>query len=316
MQLRPGWQEIADNIEGVKRRIEIGTTSAAQVVALQRDASIGISRMAGMDLPEFAAWSPSPDPLSDTSVPPTFIGHVPAGRGHEDQLINQDMQTMLGWFSEATGHVNWRAFNQHGRQLLIVNANREPAETVLGVDIIYYNLVRKSLVMVQYKKLDATQNGKYWPNSDSSLDKELVRMRALDRYCEKNRRPEDEFRLLTSPSWLKICHPLPYVPRSNDMIHGIYLAREHFEQLRTDPRLKGRGGGISFGYKNLPSYLDNTTFIKLVETGMIGTSGTSTDLVHQQVIRSFAGKKALALGVLVGDEIPQSELTRMRRNSR
>lgn len=321
LELRPGWRQIVENIEGAERRISIGTTASAQILAFQRDASIGIVRMAGMDLPEFKSWSPSPDPLSDSGVPPNFIAGIPEGRAaedkvraHEDQLIGQDMRTMLGLLTEATAHVNWRAFNQYGRTLLIANANREPAEEVLGADIIYYNITRGSLVLVQYKKLDAATNGRYYPNSDKNLDKELRRMRALDRYVASKRRSADEFRLLSSPSWLKICHPLPYVPRSNDMIHGIYLARGHFEQLRNDPRLKGKNGGISFSYKTVPSYLDNTMFTKLVETGLIGTAGVSTDLVHQQIVRSFTGKKALALGVLQGDDLTQSERNRRRRD--
>src|SRR6266566_4521551 len=66
--------------------------------------------------------------------------------------------------------------------------------------------------------------------------------------------------------------------------------------------------------KNLPNYLDNTMFTKLVETGLIGTTGTSTDLVHQQIIRSFIGRHALAVGVLGGDEMVQSVRNRKRRN--
>ena len=130
-----------------------------------------------------------------------------------------------------------------------MNANRDPAERVFGVDTIYYNGIRDSLVMVQYKKLNAAKNGIYYPDHDSNLDKQLVRMRAVDRYAAAQRRPGDDFRLLASPSWVKICHPQPFVPKSADMIHGMYLAREHFEQLRTDDRLKGKKGGIGFAYK-------------------------------------------------------------------
>lgn len=314
--LRPDWRSVANTIEAVAGVRLIGSSTAAQVLAHQRDASIGISRMAGFDVAEFASWSPPPDPSSDNSVPPTFLSGVAGEQAHEDQLINQDMRTMLGQISDATGHVNWRLFTSGDRQLFVVNANREPAENVLGVDLIYYNVNRESLVLVQYKKLDASQNGRYYPAADASLDSELRRMRTLDRYVALRSRDEDDFRLLTSPSWIKLCHPLPYVPTSADMIHGMYLARRHFEQLRTSERLKGSRGGVSFSYRTVPNYLDNTMFTRLVETGMIGTAGTSTELVHQQIIRSFTAGKALALGVLAGDDLPQSERNSLRRSRR
>jgi hypothetical protein len=101
-------------------------------------------------------------------------------------------------------------------------------------------------------------------------------MRAVDRLACRDRRPaDDDYRLTPSPSWHKICDPPAFIPQAADMIPGVYLAREHFEQLRNDPRLKGPGGGTRFGYATIPSYLDNTMFTRLVKTGFIGTSGTS-----------------------------------------
>ena len=47
------------------------------------------------------------------------------------------------------------------------------------------------------------------------------------------------------------------------------------------------------------SYLDNTMFARLAATGLVGTSGTATELVHQQVVESFNGNKALVLAALV-----------------
>jgi hypothetical protein len=87
--------------------------------------------------------------------------------------------------------------------------------------------------------------------------------------------------MVTSPSWLKICPAQSYIPNTADMIAGMYFTREQFQRLREDPRLRGERDGVRFGYANVPSYLDNTMFNRLVETGLIGTSGTSTDLLRQ-----------------------------------
>lgn len=138
-------------------------------------------------------------------------------------------------------------------------------------------------------------------------------MRAVDRFAEMQRRPGDDFRILPSPSWLKLCHPQGFIPKTNDMIHGMYFAREHFEQLRKGDRLRTERDAVRFGFQNVPSYLDNTMFVKLVENGLIGTAGTSTELVRQQVIRSFERKKALVLATLAGPDTPQSERNNMRR---
>lgn len=223
------------------------------------------------------------------------------------------MGTMLGWVSEATGDVHWRAFNQYDQQLIVVNANREPAEHIFGVDVIYYNMIHQSIVLIQYKKLDAAKGGFYYPNNDHNLDKQLSRLRKVDDYVATHRKSGEDFRLLSSPSWLKICYPESVIPTGADMIHGMYLARGHFEQLRDDTRLKGARDGIRFGYQSVPYYLDNTMFTRLVETGLIGTAGTSTELVHRLIVETFTGGKALVMGVLAGDDMLQSERNRRRR---
>ena len=101
-------------------------------------------------------------------------------------------------------------------------------------------------MLVQYKRLDAASKGFYYPSSDRDLDKELRRMRNLDRLVELRQRHRGggDFRLLSTPSWIKLCHPQAYIPQTADMIQGMYLARAHFEQLRKRPGLKGPRGGV------------------------------------------------------------------------
>lgn len=314
-QARPDLASVIDQIQGVADRYPIHDSLAGQLVALQRDATIAVGRMAGMDISDFARWDRPPRRLDDAAVPPPFT-QMASSPALEDRLIDHDAQTMLGWLTEKTQHVSWRVLTGFGQRLLVANANREAAETTLGVDVIYYNSTRESLVLVQYKKLDAARNGFYYPDSDQTLGRELIRMRAVDRLASRTRLPGDDYRLMPNPSWIKLCHPQAFIPQTADMIPGIYLSREHFEQLRNDPRLRGPRGGTRFGYATVPSYLDNTMFTRLVETGFIGTSGTSTDAVHQQIIRSFNGRKAVVLATLHGEELPQSKRTSQRRHGK
>jgi hypothetical protein len=84
--------------------------------------------------------------------------------------------------------------------------------------------------------------------------------------------------------------------------------------LREDPRLRGPQGAVRFAYDNVPSYLDNTMFARLVETGLVGTSGTATEFVHRQVVESFNGNKALVLAALFGENLPQSRRNTEKRD--
>jgi hypothetical protein len=56
-------------------------------------------------------------------------------------------------------------------------------------------------------------------------------------------------------------------------------------------------------------------FARLVETGLVGTSGTATEPVHQQVVESFNGNKALVLAALFGEDMPQSKRNTEKRIS-
>lgn len=72
------------------------------------------------------------------------------------------------------------------------------------------------------------------------------------------------------------------------------LVPGHFQRLRDDPRLQGPRG-TRFVYAGVPSYLDTTRFNRLVETGLIGTTGTSTELLHDQIMQQARGRDGLLM---------------------
>ncbi len=333
-RLRPDAQETISYINATTNGFRIRPESKAeQNLADQRDATLAIARMAGMTIPQLARWDPPAEQLSDDAPPPAYLNLLqPSTRrtgsaettnnpeesiALEDHLINRDTENLMGWLGGQTGDVAWRQFRQHGQRLFIGNANRTTAEHISGADIIYYNDTRKSLVLVQYKKLDARRHGYYYPDSDSNLEKELDRLRQVDRYAAHFRTPRDDHRLAPDPSWIKLCPPESVIPQADAMVPGMYFSRQHFEQLRSDPRLQdGRGGAVRFGYANVPSYLDNTMFTRLVETAMIGTTGVSTDLVRRQITHSLEQGRMAIMGLLSGEEEPQSVRNSRRRQQR
>ncbi|GGW00172.1 hypothetical protein GCM10010264_06790 [Streptomyces globisporus] len=309
-------------------------SKAGQALATQRDATLAVARMAGMSIPQLAQWDPPAEQLYDDRPPPAYLDllsrtapSAPSSRTREsspaeenaleDHLINRDTENLLGWFGSQTAHVAWRQFKQHGQTLFVANANRSSAERISGADIIYYNDTRQNLVLVQYKKLNARRGGYYYPDSDRNLNRELVRLRAMDRYAAHFRRSEDDHRLSPDPSWIKLCPPDTVIPQADVMVPGMYFSRTHFERLRQDPRLHtGRKKAVRFGYANVPSYLDNTMFTRLVETGMIGTTGVGTDLVRRQITRSYKLGHMVIMGVVSGEDAPQSDRYTRRRQGR
>jgi hypothetical protein len=310
IQVRPNLREVIERIEGVARQYPIRDSLAGQTIAMQRDATIGAVRMAGMLGSVFAQWDRPSGPLADDAVPPPYLSRVP--RAREDKQIDHDASTMIGWLTDKTPHTSWHKFTGFGQRLYVANANREIPEETLGTDLIYFNATRQSIILVQYKRMDAGKNGFYYPDSDHNLASELERMEAVDKYVADNAGTGHDFRLGPSPSWLKICQPQAFIPQTADMIPGMYFTREHFQRLRDDPRLQGPRG-TRFGYANVPSYLDNTMFNRLVETGLIGTAGSSTELLHDQIMLSFEGHKSLVVATLHGDDIPQSKRNTEKR---
>jgi len=78
----------------------------------------------------------------------------------EDAVIEHDARAIEGW-RLAESDVTGRAiFEKSGEQLEVITANKRPLETLLGVDLIYFNQLQKSLVMVQYKMMEPQERGR------------------------------------------------------------------------------------------------------------------------------------------------------------
>jgi hypothetical protein len=155
----------------------------------------------------------------------------------------------------------------------------------LGVDLIYYQETRASLTLVQYKAMERDSDDWYYrPASDGHIAEQLDRMRAVDEKCLLSALPGDDYRLSAAPCWIKLCRSENVIPRTDELIRGMYLTRAYFERLKDDPETPCRGerGAVRFSYGTVPRYLDNTTFAQLVADGWIGSSGTATGLIRSR----------------------------------
>jgi hypothetical protein len=139
----------------------------------------------------------------DTQMP-SFLASLPDLAISEQSLIDYDISILPDMTSAPSGHADWRVFDDGHKRLIVANTNMEPLELTLGVDVIYYNQIDNSFVMVQYKRMireGPTGRSELWYRPDNQLAIELNRMRIVDEMCGPA--PDSDFRLHSQATWLK-----------------------------------------------------------------------------------------------------------------
>jgi hypothetical protein len=202
----------------------------------------------------------------------------------EDAVIEHDARSIPGW-NLATSDVTGRAIFTlpMGGQLAVITANKRPLEELFGVDLIYLNQRRRSLVMVQYKMMEPVERSSRSTRRDErewivrineQFRDELARMK---RYM-KDLSPDDSYRLNPQPFFVKL------VKRdATTSTTGILISVEHLEYLIEGGAMFGTRGGLRISYQALDGhYLVAQAFIELVRSGYIGTRGATTE--HMKVL--------------------------------
>jgi hypothetical protein len=215
----------------------------------------------------------------------------------EETLINHDINRFPGLVVALGAEVDWRVFEGGGRRMFVMNANVEPVENTLGVDVVYFNETFKSFVLVQHKRLTKESNDddewSLWYRPDSNLSAELDRMQTVDILYGSGR---GDFRLFDQACWVKLCNPSA-TQDSLQLIKGMCLAREYFVELLKV--CKGPRDAVRLGYRNVPRNINNTLFAQLVRDGWIGTYGTGTDELGEVIRTVLQDRRALILGIPV-----------------
>lgn len=191
----------------------------------------------------------------------------------EDSVVEHDARRFADY--ELIGSdISGRAVFEKGRERLeIFTANRRPLERVFGVDLIYLNMTRQNIVMVQYKMLEPQEceNGdKNWIyRPDTNLDTEIKRMW---KFAGQHPPGPYEYRLNPQVFYLK------FVKRNGTLSNaGIVLPIDHFERLRKDPSCKGPRGAVRVSYESLAGrYLRQGPFLDLIRSGYIGATAETT----------------------------------------
>ena len=222
-------------------------------------------------------------------------------RLQEDAVIEHDARWIPGWRladSDVTGRA---VFTRPDARLEVFTANKRALEELLGVDLIYLNVDRGALVMVQYKMMEPGQrvhrrfekNQTIWESEDrewivpidEQFKEELQRMMTFD----KDLSPDGPYRLNSGAFFFK------FVKRHAGINSaGIMLSLGHFEKLMKEGNTSGPRGGLRVSYRDLDGhYLRSEPFVDLVSSGYIGTRGATTAHLLALINAALSGGRAV-----------------------
>ncbi len=217
--------------------------------------------------------------------PAPFLANLQGATLREDTMINHDHNVFPGFETVQRYCQASVELESEGQTLTIVNVNRLTVEQTLGVDLIYYHHTFDSFVLVQYKRLVPEGSSKrpiYRPNSDSSLGKEMERMKQWSEYLEtlsESASSLNDVRLSSRPFYLKLCNAVVKSGLDPSLIKGMYLPLDLWDLLLDDDSARGPRGGVAISWDTCKRKLNNTTFTTLLKGGWIGSSkGASAHL--------------------------------------
>jgi hypothetical protein len=226
----------------------------------------------------------------------TALGHVSI-KINEDGVIEHDAKSIPQYMliqSDVTGRALFES-RDGGEQLEVFTANRRELELCLGVDLIYVNLTKRNVVMLQYKMLEehrtqADEKTDWIYRPDNQLEKEIARMKV---FAIENAPGPQEYRLSPDVFYLK------FVKRNARLTNGaIIIPLNHFEKLRKDPALKGPKGGLRLSYQALNGqYLRQTSFLGLVKCGYVGAYAQTTEYIKVYIDEILNGNKAVIAAI-------------------
>ena len=237
--------------------------------------------------------SDSPQSVHITPAGSSALGLLGAHL-YEDNVVRADASEIPGFNAIAPDVTGRAEFRKGQEKLVIYTANKLPLETTLGVDLIYINETRGSIVMVQYKMLephDAKNDNSDWRYpTNPKLHEEIARMRL----------PEVQatvagYRLNRSPYFFK------FVKRKvvNDSSQSFIISLDHLNQILSNPADAGALGerdGIRVSFNALNgTYLRENDFIGLIRSGYIGTYRTETQILQTIIHEIAKGNKAVVL---------------------
>lgn len=197
---------------------------------------------------------------------PSFLRSLDMISVREDIMIIHDSNVFDDWKIIDKNLIS-TTFSDGYKQLSILYSNRLPLEETLGVDLIYIDEINKTIVMVQYKRLTGKSSPRYYPFSDKNYIKEIKAMFEIKKILDTH--AHNDYRFNDAVFYFKLCKSIQ-PSKQRDLIDGMYIPISYWSHLIDANNLVGKKGGISFSYDTVHKYFNNTTFINLLKTGLIG----------------------------------------------
>jgi len=221
----------------------------------------------------------------------------------EDPQIIHDSATFPGMEVARRSQVGAvEMVNERGERLTIMNCNRQPLEQTLGVDLIYYNHLYESFILIQYKRMVEEAKGKvcYRPDNDANYNDELKRMQTINELiatpATQTSRTVGAFRLSMFPFYIKLCESKAKAALDEGMVSGMYLPIDLWQRFVDSPQAKGKRGGIAIGWHNCPRHFNNGDFTALLRAGWIGSAEGQTKILGDLIETILSGRHMLIIG--------------------
>lgn len=212
----------------------------------------------------------------------------------EDSAIEKDARSVPGYTLASSDLTGRAVFKKGHEKLEVFTANRRDLEHVFGVDLIYLNLTKKNIVMVQYKMLEPNRRDgeptDWLYRPEAAMAKEITRMK---HFAKQHAPGPLEYRLNPQVFYLK------FVKRDGALSSGgIVTPIDHYERLLADPACKGPRNAVRISYESLGGrYMRQGAFLDLIQSGYIGAHAATTDYLNTLVQAVLDGNRAVITAV-------------------
>lgn len=313
VELRP---EIVDHLAELELILDsrVDFTEHEQEILLQQKDAVGVAlSVAGIKRAPLAAWQP-------TARHAPWLTGIEPGQVREDVMVVHDAARAPGWAAVDEPYVGVTEFSDRAKnRLTVMNVNRHKIEEITGVDLLYYRHEPESFALVQYKRMtrrksfNESEKGRggleFRPSSDRGFEDELERMRAVEAHVGETGGdhaadgrvdplpfdPVLHYRLHPHACWIKLCHPEAFRPVESDLVNGMYLPLDYYEELAKHVSTIGPKGGRVIAYYRVPRWINNTLFIELMSGGWIGSRTFQTAWLSETVQAALSARRSVVI---------------------
>lgn len=231
---------------------------------------------------------------SEKTSTPDFLKGITHAFLREDQIIINDFKVFSDWQIVSEYKNNVAIFSDGINRVSVMNVNRTPIESTLGVDLFYYNHTHNNYIFVQYKRLKTNgSTAKYYINNDSSFLNEINRMTEIENKFRRYIKPLqslDDYRLSDEMFYFKFCRDKQEI-FSHELSKGMYLPKSYIIEIVERFKIN------AISYENINKYFNNTMFIEMVKTGMFGSRNTDSTELSKLINQIVENGKSVIIAV-------------------